>query len=979
MMPQQIANGFSWAWHNGADIISNSWGGCAPSSIIDNAIDSVLIHGRNGKGGIVVFAAGNDNSTIKYPGNSNPDILVVGAISPCGERKSPTSCDGENWGACYGTLLDIVAPGVLIPTTDRQGNNGYNYDTKPDDYSNCDYTQWFNGTSAACPHVSGVAALVLSVNPSLTGLQVRNIIESTAQKVGGYNYQPTFGRPNGTWHEEMGYGLVDAYAAVLATLETICYSDLPIVHGTITQNTTWNTDVHATGTVTVQKGVTLTITSQVKCEENVSITVQDGGKLVINGGKLTSACPDKLWQGIIVLGNKNQPQFPLYQGTVELKSGATIEHALCAISAAPAGYDNFTGGIINADSAIFRNNVLAIEYRPYENKNASGAVIDNIGKFTNCTFTVDNISRFIANGKTFRQHVSMWEVRGVTFEGCTFENNIGVLIGRLPIPVYHGIYTLDAGFKVKNYCKPGGSTGVDCPCLYTHTTPTTFTSSTNKGFTVGILSENTGQPYYIHIDQSEFQHLTTGVNMNDQTNYRLTRCDFINNNTGLSSFNSSGYKIEANDFSAPAFSATGIVMNNSGIAENKIYKNDFSNLNKGISAQAVNSSPFQIIQGLQFLSNTFTNNKYDIYLESNAIIRAHQGNPASGADNKFIGTSTSSISSQGSQPQAITYYHSPGGNKTPINPTSNVTVIGNARPGPTSSTLCDVLTRIEILSDSLEQYKSMQQQYDDLLAQLKDNPELLQELLLLSDAMRELSDHAISRILGDSILYLENLKPWYEAVRTPVAKYSLAEVHFYEKNYDQAEMMLNKIPDMFEYSESEMTEHNNYMRFYNFKKQLQLADRNWTQLDETEIAYLQTIAEATNGRSASMAQGVLCFFFDICYEDKIEEGEEGGEVIPPTKNMATETQLSDNQNQNLDYELTLYPNPTSSEMTVVLNNPAVKIVAMELYDLFGKKVHQQTVNQSYSTLKMSELEQGIYILKVWLNQGDVVMRKVVRQ
>ncbi|MCL2042075.1 MAG: T9SS type A sorting domain-containing protein [Bacteroidales bacterium] len=744
----------------------------------------------------------------------------------------------------------------------------------------------------------------------------------------------------------------------------------------ITQNTTWNTFVHATDTIIISNGVTLTITSQVRCEENTAIIVQPGGKLVIDGGVLAAACPNELWQGIVVLGNKNQPQTPQYQGTVELKSGAIIEHALCAISAASVNYRNATGGIIIADSAIFRNNVLAVEYRPYENKNASGAVIDNIGKFTNCTFTVNNTDRFDANGKTYWHHVNMWGVRGVTFEGCAFKNDIDVLIGRLPAPYNYGIYTMDAGFKVKNYCKSGGSTGADCPCLLTHTTPSGF-----YRLTEGIRSENTGQPYYIHIDQSKFYDLGTGARMNDQTNYRLTRCGFSDVTTGLSSANSSGYKIEANDFSIPvtsALSATGISMSNSGGAENKIYKNDFKNLDKGISVQLINNSPFQITQGLQLLSNAFTNNNYDIYISSGATVRSNQGNSSSGADNKFIGTTTSSIFSQGLQPQAITYYHSPGGNKAPINPTSNVTVIGNASPGPTSSTLCDVTYRMEILSDSLEQYKSMQQQYDEWFAQLKDNPELLQELLALSDAMRELSDHAISRILGDSILYLESLKPWYKVVRTPVAKYSLAEVHFYERKYDQAEMVLNEIPNMFEYSESEMTEHNNYIRFYNFKKQLQLADRNWTQLDETEIVYLQTIAEATNGRSASMAQGVLCFFFDICYEDKIEEGEEGGEVIPPTKNMATETQLSDNQIQNLDYELSLYPNPTSSEMTVTLNNPAVKIVAMELYDLFGKKVHQQTVNQSYGTLKMNELAQGVYILKVRLSLGEVVIRKVVK-
>lgn len=245
--PQQLANGFNWAWQNGADVISNSWGGYTPSSIIDDAITNTLVNGRNGKGTILVFAAGNENNTnIRYPGNSNPDILVVGAISPCGERKSFTSCDGETvWGSCYGTQLDIVAPGVLVPTTDRQGTQGYNPNipihiwnggTKiNNDFANADYTIWFNGTSSACPHVAGIAALVLSVNPSLTVQQVNYIIESTAQKIGGYNYQTTPGRPNGTWNEQMGYGLVNAFAAVQA-------ADCPttVVSGIISTDITYS-------------------------------------------------------------------------------------------------------------------------------------------------------------------------------------------------------------------------------------------------------------------------------------------------------------------------------------------------------------------------------------------------------------------------------------------------------------------------------------------------------------------------------------------------------------------------------------------------------------------------------------------------------------------------------------------------------------------------------------------------------------------
>jgi hypothetical protein len=74
----------------------------------------------------------------------------------------------------------------------------------------------------------------------------------------------------------------------------------------------------------------------------------------------------------------------------------------------------------------------------------------------------------------------------------------------------------------------------------------------------------------------------------------------------------------------------------------------------------------------------------------------------------------------------------------------------------------------------------------------------------------------------------------------------------------------------------------------------------------------------------------------------------------------------------------IYPNPTNADMKVVLNDLTLKIVEMELYDYTGKKVHQQTVNQSSETLPMNDLATGAYILKVYLDQGDVVTWKVVK-
>ncbi len=218
-LADELADGIDWARLNGADIISNSWSGGTPIHSLDEAIDLALQNGRNGLGCIVLFSSGNENSsTSAYPSNSNPGIINVGAIDRCGYRSGradiiPGSCDP--WcssckaGSSYGTTLDVVAGGSSIPTTDRQGNNGYN-----DIFLNKDYTAKFGGTSAACPYVAGVAALILAANPCLSHQEVSDIIERTAQKVGPYTYTNTTDRPNGSWNNELGYGLVDASSAV---------------------------------------------------------------------------------------------------------------------------------------------------------------------------------------------------------------------------------------------------------------------------------------------------------------------------------------------------------------------------------------------------------------------------------------------------------------------------------------------------------------------------------------------------------------------------------------------------------------------------------------------------------------------------------------------------------------------------------------------------------------------------------------------
>ena len=77
----------------------------------------------------------------------------------------------------------------------------------------------------AFPHVAGVAALILSVNPYLSQKEVHDIIERTATKLPNYDFSNISGHSNGTWNNEVGYGMVNAIAAMEVACQEINVCD----------------------------------------------------------------------------------------------------------------------------------------------------------------------------------------------------------------------------------------------------------------------------------------------------------------------------------------------------------------------------------------------------------------------------------------------------------------------------------------------------------------------------------------------------------------------------------------------------------------------------------------------------------------------------------------------------------------------------------------------------------------------------------
>ena len=137
-----------WAANNGAKVINMSIGVSQTS-----AINSAINYAYKQKGCVLVASAGNESkSTISYP-SSHTYVIAVGGIL-------------KNWGnyGNYGTGLDLVAPaeGIYSTTIPSWGLVG-------------------SGTSFSSPQVAGTAALLLSQDPDLLHIDVKNIIKTTAK------------------------------------------------------------------------------------------------------------------------------------------------------------------------------------------------------------------------------------------------------------------------------------------------------------------------------------------------------------------------------------------------------------------------------------------------------------------------------------------------------------------------------------------------------------------------------------------------------------------------------------------------------------------------------------------------------------------------------------------------------------------------------------------------------------------------------
>lgn len=208
---------------------SNSWGpddggflAAGPSTLGQAALIDATTNGRGGLGTVFVWAAGNGNQNgddSNYDGwAGSPYAMAVSAIGDNG-KQSYYSEPGSNVLVCAPS--NGVGQGVT--TTDRIGSVGYNT-SGGGDYADTNFTRTFGGTSAACPTVAGVVALMLHSNPALGYRDVQEILVKTAKKNDEFNGAWVTNGAGFHFNVNYGAGLVDATAA---TTMATTWTNLP--------------------------------------------------------------------------------------------------------------------------------------------------------------------------------------------------------------------------------------------------------------------------------------------------------------------------------------------------------------------------------------------------------------------------------------------------------------------------------------------------------------------------------------------------------------------------------------------------------------------------------------------------------------------------------------------------------------------------------------------------------------------------------
>jgi thermitase len=312
-----IANGLTWAADRGARVANISY------KVTGYAAVRSAAQYFQSRGGVVVIAAGNDK--MFDPASDNPYVLTVSATDG-NDNLASFSNTGNN--------VDLAAPGVSIDTTNRGGGYGF-----------------WGGTSFSAPIVAGVAALMISANPSLSGSQVQDFLKQSSDDRGMAGWDPVF-----------GWGRVNAARAVQVSLGSGGVDSTPPAVSIISPAS--GSTVSATATINVTASDNVGLSSVTLSIDGVNRATLTGGPYTFdwdtasatNGPHVVTATAkdaagNQSSSAVTVAVDNRTEAAPPQVTIVSPASGATVSNSVAVLV-------NATGGVPIAKVELYVDGVL---------------------------------------------------------------------------------------------------------------------------------------------------------------------------------------------------------------------------------------------------------------------------------------------------------------------------------------------------------------------------------------------------------------------------------------------------------------------------------------------------------------------------------------------------------------------------------------------------------------------------------------------
>lgn len=436
----------------------------------------------------------------------------------------------------------------------------------------------------------------------------------------------------------------------------------------ITTTETWNTSRDQYASVIIEDGAVLHITgstTEINMARGTTITIEPGGKLLVDDeATITNSC-GSMWDGIIVKGNPNEPQTitsgASNQGFLVINH-ATIENAYEGVRLWDPNWTNGnigTGGIVQATGANFTNNRRSAEFMQYHDLQLSFDPVSlietpNKSYFIGCVFKTDDSHR---SEHPFSAFVTAWSVAPIHFSGCAFLNDHTITEDTKDVELGDGISTIDAGIIVEDLTNSFSEFGVD------------YIRSSFKNLHHGIHLASEMFPYLSRVEHAQFTNCLRGIR-----NEGVDLCTFVGNDFVLGGNKAkitdnfatelfpidegiilhgemAGFRIEQNTFTKstePHHWTVGIRADGTGETTKRIYNNTFSSIHIADLANRQNrfdDALNSIYSGIRYECNTNTNStNYDFAItEPDANdpqrlqtgVRREQGAISLPAGNKF--------------------------------------------------------------------------------------------------------------------------------------------------------------------------------------------------------------------------------------------------------------------------------------------------------------------------------------------------------